>query len=212
MSNLRKPRRALTLIELLIALTVTVIIGLAVAAITNSVARSVTSMNDARSALQRAYAAHARIRSQAQNARAFLDADPDRGVALWLNDQRANNRVNLSEIAVLWITPSDEELFANELVLETVAFPTDWDHETTESADVQLTLVDDFFQEILNLRNQGWTQRTVIADAVEEINLSHSAINLVNANRVRLTLSVRVGDDTQDILMAFGLQNHRAPG
>ena len=206
-------RRALTLLELLLAVAITVLTGLAIAAVTTSIARGLTSMNESRSALQRAYAAHARLRAYTTGALAFISVDPDRGIAIWHNDDRYNNRVNLSELRIFWLEPSSDGTPGKELVIEMAAFPEEWEEDELELADAELAGVDDPFNEMLALRAQGWTSRSVIADGLESISVSHSAINLVHANRIRISLKVQIGaDNTEDILMAFGLPNHKVPG
>lgn len=206
-------RRALTLLELLLAVAITVLTGLAIAAVTTSIARGLTSMNESRSALQRAYATHARLRAYTTGALAFLSVDPERGIAVWHNDERFNNRVNLSELHIFWLENASDGAPGKELVIESANFPEEWDAEELELADAELAGIDDPFNEMLALRAQGWTTRSVIADGLETVAVSHSAINLMNANRIRIALEVRVGpDNTQDILMAFGLPNHRVPG
>lgn len=199
----------MTLVELLVALSISAVIALAIAAVTTSIARGMESMNSARSALQRTVAAHARLRAYVNPSRCFLDADPQRGFVLWLGDTRANDRVNLSEIRVFWFDPEDP---SGDLTVEWAAFPEDWDEQTVANADVELTGVDDFFEAMETLRGMGHTGTAVLADRLASVGVSHSAQSLQDADRVRVSLGVETGEDeAREVLMAFGLSGHAAP-
>ncbi|MBL0927254.1 MAG: hypothetical protein IBJ11_06325 [Phycisphaerales bacterium] len=204
-------RRGLTLLELLIALSITGLTGLAVAGVITAVARGVGSISDGRSAVQRAHAAHARLRAYTEPALALLACDPARGIALWLHDDRRNGRVNLSELRVFWF---DRE--ARTITVERVQFPADWPPAWIEQSDGVLALIDDPFAVMLTQRAMGRTRRDVLADGIAEWSLATNAPDPRDANRLRLTLGVVAGWNThdhqpEDALLTFGLANYFRP-
>jgi hypothetical protein len=206
----RPPRRwraGLTFLEFLLAISITAITAIAVGAVTSSIARGMTSMNDTRSALQRALVAHSRLQAQLIPTFCVLDFDPDRGIAVWKNDDRANNLLNLSEVAVLWFDPAG----SGDLTLEWVTFPIDWDETTLADADIILTSVDDYFVTMTTQRALGYTTSKVVADGIAAISIEGSGDDLPSSERIRLDLTVGVGEDAEQLLMAFGLVNHRTP-
>lgn len=207
-SNARRRRCAgLTFLEFLIAVAITAITALAVGAVTTSIVRGMTSMNDTRSALQRALIAHARLQVQLIPAYCVLEFDPARGIALWQNDDRANDLVNLSELRILWFDPTGD----GDLSIERVTFPEEWDETTRSVADIVLTDVDDLFQIMTVQRSLGLTTTKTVADAIDAISVAGSGMDLPSSQRIRLDLTVGVGDDAEQLLMAFGLVNHRTP-
>lgn len=202
-----RARPGLTLVELMLALSITVITGLAMVTATSAVARGITGINAARSALQRAHAAHARLRAYTEPGRCFLAWDATRGFAMWLHDDRANDLVNLTELRVFWFDDA-----AGTLSVERVTFPDGWPDEDYEAVDVELSSGTDMFAAIESMRALGYTQTEVLADGVAALELAHSALSLTEANRVRLTLGVTLDDGEQEsVLFVFGMPNHEEP-
>lgn len=200
-------RRGLTLLETLIALAITVITGMAIASVTTAVARGLTSVNTSRSALQRAHAAHVRIRAYTDPSLCVLDYDETRGFALWLDDSRANEKVNLSELRVFWYSADDDTIS-----VERVVFPNGWDPSEYVKHDSTLTSVDDPFAMMEAQRALGYTKTEIIADAVAALAMEWPTNDIRDAGRVRLSLSVRADDESiQELLIALGLPNHKAP-
>jgi len=199
----------MTLLELLIALVITAVISLTIAAVTTAIARGMESVNEGRSALQRVVAAHTRLRTYIHPARCFLDVDASKGFVIWLSDTRANGRVNLSEIRVFWFDPASP---AGDLSVEWAQFPEAWDEQTIAGADTELTSVDDYFAAMESLRSQGHTGSAILADRVESVEVSCDTQTVVEATRVRLSMEVDGGDsDPSEILMAFGMTGHVVP-
>lgn len=204
----RASRPGLTFLELLIAITITAITSLAVGAVTTSIARGMTSMNDARSALQRSLIAHSRIQSQLIPAFCVLLHDANQGVAVWQHDKRANRRVNLSELTIFWFDPAGE----GDITIEWVTFPEGWTEDQLATADLQLTGVDDYFQSMLTQRDLGYTTSTVVADGIAQLSVTGAGATLAESNRVQVHLTVGVGaEESEELLLSFGLVNHRTP-
>ncbi len=201
--------RGMTLLELLIALAITAMVSLAIAAVTTSIARGMESMHTARSALQRTVAAHTRLRAYMGTALCVLDADPQKGFAIWLGDTRANGRVNLSELRVFWFDP---ESLDGDLTVEWAEFPEDWDDQALAAADLELTGVDDYFDSMATLRSAGHTGTAILADEVRSFSVAHEGASLQDASRIRMEMGIDTGEaEPREILMAFGLSSHRAP-
>ena len=208
-SQRARVRPGMTLVELLIALSITAMVSLAIAAVTTSIARGMESVNAARSALQRTVAAHARLRAYVNPARCFLATDADQGFALWLSDTRANGRVNLSELRVFWFDP---ESASGDLTVEWAEFPEEWDELAVAAADTELTGVDDYFAAMKTLRALGYTGTAVLADRLASIDVTHGGQSLQASDRVQVSIGIDTGDaEPRGILMAFGLSGHAVP-
>jgi len=205
--RLTTSRRGLTLLETLIALAITVITGLAIASVTTAVARGMTSVNTARSALQRAHAVHVRLRAYTDPALCMLDFDADRGFAIWLDDSRTNEKVNLSELRVFWYSAADDTIS-----VERVVFPDGWDPSEYVKRDSTLTSVDDPFAMMEAQRALGYTRTDIIADAVSALDMEWPTNDIRDAGRVRLSLGVTADDQqVHELLIALGLPNHKVP-
>jgi len=204
-----RSRAGLTLVELLIALAITVIAGLAIATVTTAMARGVTQSNDARGALQRALTAHARLREYLTTSLCVLAHDEEQGVAIWLNDDRANGQVNISEVRVFWFDPADD---SGDMTLERVTFPEAWDEDTLAANDITLADLDDPFTVMASMRDLGHTTTTTLADGIAGVGVASSHDSLQASNRVVVELDVRVGaTGAERVLIAAGLANHRIP-
>lgn len=199
--------RGLTTLELLLALSITVITGGAIAAVTTGVARGIGDMNTSRSALQRAHAAHVRLRAYFDPGLCALDWDAAEGLAFWLHDDGATpGSVNLTELRVFWFDAG-----TGEISVERASFPDEWDEVQVEAADLTYGPVDDLFVAMRAARALGQTETTILADGVSGFGLSHSETTVRRAQRVRLSVSVDLGHGVEPILMAFGMPNHREP-
>ncbi len=203
-------RRAagVTTLELLVALAITAVTGLAIATVTTSLARGIGVTNDTRGALQRALAAHTRYRAYLEQCLCVLDYDPARGFALWLHDDRSNGQVNLSELRVFWYdgTPG------GDATMERVVWPEAWDEGQREAADITLSSVDDYYAVMETHRSLGLTETVVMVDGITGQDVSHEGASLVEAERVRVGLEVRVGElGTERVLIVSGVPNHRTP-
>lgn len=205
----RARRRGLTTLELLIAIAITSITGLAIATVLTATARGLTWSTESRSALQRAHAAYVRIRAYTESSLCLVDHLEDQGFAVWIEDSRPGGKVNLTEYRVFWFEPGD-----GTLVMERVVFPSTWTPEMVEAEDAAVSVGADFLMRMVEERAQGYTVREAIVDGVEGFGLDWSGATLEGAARFRLRLDVRSGqgvDDVEEILMAFGLSNHRTP-
>ncbi len=200
-------RRGLTLLELLVALAITVVTGMAIASVTTAVARGIDTVGTVRSALQRAHAAHVRLRAYTDPGLCLLAYDADAGFALWLEDSRANGRVNLTEFRVFWV---DEG--TGLLTVERVEFPEGWTDDEYALYDTTLSGVDDPFQVMLTQRSLGYTVTETIADEVAGLSMAYTPESIRDADRVRLMLGLRLDESqTEEILIALALPNHAKP-
>jgi type II secretory pathway pseudopilin PulG len=205
----RHPGRpsGLTLLELLLAVSITSLVGLAMATVMTAAARGMTSAGDTRSALQRAHAAYSRLRTYTDTGLCLLQNDPARGFVLWLNDERLNGKVNLSELRVFWFSPQ-----TGLLTVERVVFPEAWDAAKKEAADVKVNPAADLFAIMTDQRALGYTQTETVADGAIAFAIEAPTPAPADATRFRASLTTDAGHDGQaPVLMAFGLSNHQKP-
>jgi hypothetical protein len=200
-------RRGLTLLELLLAISVTVTIGFALAIVMTSVARGLIGAGESRSALQRAHAAFIRLRSYTEPALCLLQHKPGEGFALWLDDTRANQAVNLTELRAFWHDPQ-----SGLLDVEYVRFPAEWPQSLRDSTDITLSAESDFLAEMEAQRALGLTVRETIADGVLDITLEHTSLTPQESQRFHTNLLLDAGlQDPMTVVSHFALLFHETP-
>ncbi len=202
-----RSRRALTLLELLLAVAITTIVGLAMATAMTATARGMTTAGDARSAVQRAHVAYVRLRSYTSQALALLQADPSRGFAVWLQDDVPANKVNLSELRCFWFDAS-----AGTLSVELMALPDSWTPEMVEAHDIELDPDADFLAVMLDQRGLGYTQTEILTEGLDNLEIIFDGDDPKQSRRFRVALTIAATDSTENpVLMTFGLVNHQPP-
>ncbi len=207
------PRRArgLTLVELLLALSLTALAGLGTASMLAMIGQSTQADREGRSVVMRAHAIHSRVRAYLEPALCVLQNDPQRGgLAVWLMDQPGPGMVNLSEIRVLWFDAA-----AKTLTVERVAFPDAWPQSAKDLADVTVPAASDFLSVMLAQRALGYTSSQDVAREVWSAQWSFdpgASGGVANARRVLLTAQVGInGSAATGVLVAAGLPNQRRP-
>jgi len=200
-------RSGMTLLELLLALSITILTGAAAAAVTLAVSRCMTSMGEGRAVINRANLVQARLRAVTDTAWCVLTYDDKRGLAFWANDDNPNGRVNVSELRILW-TSTDDGLVS----LERVRFPEGWTEQQTLDADLVLTGADDYFGVMLVQRGLGHTFTQMIGDRLTFGSVLPNATSITDATRLRVSATlIDDGGSPVELLMCLGLPSHRKP-
>lgn len=207
------PRRArgLTLVELLLALSLTALAGLGTASMLAMIGQSTQADREGRSVVMRAHAVHSRVAAYLEPALCVLQQDQQRGgLAVWLMDQSGPGMVNLTEIRVFWYDPQ-----AKALTTERVAFPEAWPQAAKDAADVTVPANSDFLALVQAQRALGYTVTQEIGREVWSAQWSFdagAAQGLPNAKRVLFTGQIGINQTAAaGLLVATGLPNQRKP-
>lgn len=199
--------RGMTVLELLIATAITVISGLALSTVLTTVARSLSAQTDSRSALQRAHAAYVRLRAYCEPGLCLLQHDPSRGFAIWLDDAKQSETVNLREMRAVWLNRDD-----GMIAIERVVFPEAWPVELQDSFDLQISSGADFLLEMEIQRALGYTQTEILCDGVVAASLQHDAVEAQSARTFRLFLTMDDGSgEPPQVLTVHGFPGYTAP-
>jgi type II secretory pathway pseudopilin PulG len=197
----------MTLLELLIAVAVTVVAGLALTTVLTTMARNITSSAGSRSALQRAHAAYVRLRAFTDPGLCLLQHSPGVGFAVWLDDSKASTTVNLREMRAFWLDDTDRII-----TVERVEFPEAWPPELQDDSDVALSNGADFLGEMLAQRALGYTKTEVLCDGVLAAALAHDAGTEQSAETFRLTLTMDDGtEEPPSVLTVHSFPSHTEP-
>ncbi len=210
MSN-RKPRhrraRGLTLLELLIAVVITTIAGMALSSVMITTARSITGTSGSRSALQRAHVAYIRLRAFTDPGLCLLQDEPGQGFALWLEDTKPGDTVNLREMRAFWFNPG-----TGLLTVERVEFPPEWPPEMQDAFDIPLGSGSDFLAEMQVQRALGYTKTETLADGLLDLSLTHDGMTPQQARRLWLTFTINdASEQPPEVLTAYAFLTHEEP-
>ena len=204
--NTPHTHRGLTLIELMLALTVTVIIGAGLAALLTMISQVTSYDRDTRTGALRAHAAQIRLQAYSETGLCTLQDRKDGSFAFWLEDADTGGTVNLLEIRVFWVDG------AGQLACERVEPAEAWTDEEIAAFNVELASNTDFFTVMLNMRKAGFTSSVIIVDGLTDAGIEYDTVAAVNSSRprFRFTQTFASGSVTET-LVALPLTNHRVP-
>ena len=195
--------RGLTLVELLIAVTITALVAAGVASMLVATTRGTSSRTDLRGLAVKHKTLAARLTASIRSSKMVLDSGSD-FVVLWAHDERVNDLPNLSELQrIEWDNTN------NEVRSYTTEFPGGWSEAQIEAADTQYDFTTDFDAETTTLKtNQPdrfpatmWgTSVTALSFVVDDANPQ-----LAGLVSFELTVSAEVLSDTS--INAVALRN-----
>lgn len=196
---------AFSLAEVIIGLTVTAVIGAAVAGMLYTTGRATENRRDLRQALIAAHALQQRLSACVNAARAFLAADAEQTV-LWRSDPDANRAVNLGELGLIEYDDAAGEVRTYEVV-----WPQGWSQAQIDAANVVYPADADFLAAAIQAKAGGLLvpsvlSRKVTAGAIALDNATPQAARLAT---LRLTLTE--GDLDYPLVMAAALRAPQAP-
>lgn len=199
--------RGFTVLELLLALTVTAFVGLGISSMLEMVRAGAAGELDRRSILLRAHAAQRRLRAYISPALNIPQMDGARGFVLWLHDEKPADNIHLTELRVVWFDA------ATELIsVERVEFPETMSQALKDQLDIAYPATSDFFTLMEDQRALGNTTTEILVDEVMALGIELSDPTPGDATRIYLTLTLRDSmDEEYDVLLATGLPNHIQP-
>jgi len=202
----RTPRRGLTLVELMIALAITLVIGAALAAVLTTISRVTEHDRDARTASLRAHAVQIRLQAYSETGLCVLQKNGTGDFVIWLEDADSGGAVNPSEVRV-FTTGDDGRLLCEWFVPSDALTPAE-----LEVADAEVPAATDFFTLMQSKRAVAQTQQAVIADGLSNALLAHDSATPMDASRVRYTFRQTFpSGTTSDSMIALAFQQHTTP-
>jgi len=200
-------RAGLSLVELMLALAITGMIGVGIASTMTMVAAGARGERDGRSAVLRTHALSVRLHAYLDSALGVLQHDPDRGVVVWLHDPGGEGAVHLTEIRVIWW-----EADAGRLRVERVDLPDSWPATLRATYDAPVPADSDFFNTMLAQREAGVASVQTVMEGVESFSASFNHTDVQRATRMDLA----VGEEVESLgvlqtLLTFGFAEHRRP-
>lgn len=198
-------RRGLTLLELMLALVVTVMIAGAIASMLAAVRTGVVERRDARDALVAGHAAASRLGAYLAPSRCLLAAGEDE-LVLWLHDDRADGNVHASEIRWLaW------DARTASIVVQWVDFPDEWTQSRIDLADRRYAADADW-----TAVRRWWADRGLLAtlplvDGLSSASFAIGEETATNARLVVCDLAFPNGPADVALPLSLVIRQHRPP-
>ncbi|MCX5659911.1 MAG: prepilin-type N-terminal cleavage/methylation domain-containing protein [Planctomycetota bacterium] len=167
----------LTLVELLLAMTVTAIMGMAIAQMLIATSSATNSRNDMRALITRQKALTVRL-DEAIRGSTMVLASGSNYLVLWMGDTRADDVPNLSEIRRIEYDSSLGQLISYKAV-----FPGSWTQAAILAADTQYALTSNF-----NTVTTGLKGSSTFPAEIWSRNIAGWSITLNNASAQSATL------------------------
>jgi len=169
-SMIKHGRDGFTLVELVISLAITAVIGSAVAGLAMVLSTASEHGRDRYLSLQTARISMLNIQDMIHKAKLVTDCDGTTMV-LWAEDSNGNGKINLTEVVLLGRDSSLEQIRMHRIV-----FPDHWSKETKASLDLQLELKDvTSVQDVLSwMVGSQYDEVTVLAGDVRAFSISTS--------------------------------------
>jgi len=199
------PRRGLSLVELMLALTITGMVAAAIASMLAAVTTGTHTRRDNRAAALTGNAMATRIAAYVTPARAFLAADSDR-LALWLHDDRQSESVHASEIRWFLYHEADAELRVHF-----ASFPEDWTQAAINLEDREYPRNSDWWTLLEQLEALGWTDSIPVADGITDLIIRIDSVTALDARHVTIEAEISPGSLPIRTVIPATLLNHQPP-
>ena len=174
MSRLFNPaRRGFTSLELMLAMSITIMIGAAIAGMLSVVTYGANSQRDSRTVMVRASAAQVRVGAYIAPAEdVLLSSGGD--LVLWFQDFRAGGTVHATEIR--WIL---FDAAAGTLDVHYVDFPPGWTDVAKDLADTGYMLGSDWMTARSIYETNGWLSTITLVDGLTSVAVTADAAGLI---------------------------------
>lgn len=155
-----KHPRGLSLLELLLALSITAMVGAAIAGMLGAVSSGVGARRDTRAVMVLANAAQARLAAYIMPSRCVLSVDGPNPV-LWFNDNRESDTVHATELR--WLIFDAK---TGTLNVHYVDLPSSWTQIGRDLEDHEYPLGTPWNSVLAEYQAKGWTASCTLVDGL----------------------------------------------
>ena len=180
-----RARRGFTLIETLLAMCITAMVGAGIATMMSVLSRDVGLQYEARGVLVRTSTAQTRFSAYVAPARCILQADQN-GLVLWLEDARESDTVHASEIR--WIR---HDASSDRIVVDFVAFPDTWSEAAIALADTDHPSTTRWNDVHATFDSRGLLSTAPLVDEVGDVSFSTPNANGIEARLVEADIELK---------------------
>lgn len=201
----RSVRRGLTLIELMLALSVTVMVAGAISGMMEAVSAGVMDRSDSRSLMIRASAADSKLSAYVSPARAVWSITAN-SVVIWLNDNRQSGTIHATEVRWFMYDAS-----AGTLDVRFVKFPDEWSQVTRDMVDIDYPKASDPAQLYDKYLKSGYIASMHLLDGLEGFSAVTDQNVALDSTHVTFTLTFTGSDEPFQTTVPVSIAHHQAP-
>ncbi len=197
--------RGLTLLELMLALSITTIVAAAIAGMLSAVTAGVGTRRDARSVMVRAGAAQARLAAYIIPCSSLLASDGS-SLVVWLEDSRASDTVHATEVR--WLS---YDAAAGAIDVHLVDFPDTWTQAARDLADVQYAAGADFNAVLSSYQGNGWISTLRLVDGLDSLTVTTDSANILDSRTVDYALAFQTSQTPVPVRVSATIRAHEKP-
>ncbi|MHC4947248.1 MAG: prepilin-type N-terminal cleavage/methylation domain-containing protein [Planctomycetota bacterium] len=198
-------RRGLTMLELMLALTITGLVAAAISSTLGAMTRGITTRQDNRSVLIRGNAARVRLCAYIAPARALLEVAPE-SVVVWCHDARESGTVHATEVRWLVFDAAN-----GVFEVQYVDFPDGWTQAAIDVADKELAAQADWWAILDQYAANGTISSFTLVDGLDAVAVSADSAAPCAAKHVSFDLTFRTDTGGELVRVPASLRFHAAP-
>ena len=203
--NNPKPRRGLSLLELLLAMSITAMVAAAITAMLGAVSAGVSTRRDSRANMVLANAAQSRLSAYIAPARCVL-AHSGSDLTLWLHDSRESGGVHATEIR--WLR---YDAAAGEIRVWYVQFPKDWSQAACDLEDEAYPMTSNWMAVLADYQARGYITVQPLIDNLDSVSFVLDQAQAIDARLVIGRLDFRSEDVPMPVTAAATIRQHVPP-
>ncbi|MBX3372288.1 MAG: prepilin-type N-terminal cleavage/methylation domain-containing protein [Phycisphaeraceae bacterium] len=200
----RRHHRGLTLIELMMALSITALVAGAIAGMLSAVTAGTSTRRDVRSQSLLGHAIWSRLSAYVETGRALVHAADDRCV-VWLHDDTPGGTMHASELR--WIERSDDGV----LTLSFVRFPDGWSEVDRAVHDRTIPRGADVWTILGQYRTLGWTASIPVGEEVGSLQFELDDPDPFRATHIVAYIEIEGRQRPLVTAAPLTIWNHREP-
>lgn len=198
-------RHGLSLLELLLAMTITVMVAAAITAMLGAVTSGVGARRDSRAIMVLAHAAQSRLSAYIAPSRCLLQHD-GANLVIWLNDNRAGDTVHATEVRWLLFDPS-----TGVIKVHYVSFPPSWSQSACDLEDHVFSADSNWLAVLAEYRSKGWTASLPLVDTLETAAVTIDQPTVIESRHVLHQLTFRTEGASGPITAASTIRQQLVP-
>lgn len=197
--------RGLTLLELMIALTITALVGAAIAGMLGVVSTGIMVKQDVRSTMVRGNIAQIRLVAYIAPSACVLESD-GQNLVIWLEDSRDSDTVHGSEIRWLLYDATNDTYD-----VYFVSFPESWTEIAKALEDDVHPMASDWASVLASYDAQGYIARVTLVDGVASVDVTLDEATPTDATHVSFRLTFDTQNDPTTVHVASTIRDHEVP-
>jgi type II secretory pathway pseudopilin PulG len=199
-------RRGLSLLEMLLAIGITSIIGAAIASMMAASTNSLSAKDDGRQLAIRLATTQVRLGAYIAPSLCLLDKGNDY-LTLWTEDSRESDTVHASEIR--WIRFDETTNMLNVLFVD---FPDEWSQSAIDTADIECNSATNYESLLTGLQNDTLIESISLVDAMASCSFWTNDSDPLSATRICIRFSFEsFFGETNDALVDETIRIHSPP-